>query len=242
MLSLTLGIQQFTTAMADETFPSTKFLSAEGQTSERRKVRKGTQSCWECKRRKVRCTFAAPRDVTCEGCKRRGTGCVSQEFPHVRIPTSTSSTTQVGDRLGRVEALVEQLVQNADTSGMLNHPQHLPPRQRQYLQGQLSSSTSDSPSTDGGAPTAGVSTPTRCALGVAVFLGEPRLETVVRIASTTLSPCIPNTAKVWPTSRGACQDQAALVGHTHCPGAEHAASRSVRDIMLRPSRGMAQSA
>ncbi|CAH0051868.1 unnamed protein product [Clonostachys solani] len=46
----------------------------------RRKIRKGTQSCWECKRRKIRCTFAAPADTTCDGCRSRRTKCVSQEF------------------------------------------------------------------------------------------------------------------------------------------------------------------
>jgi hypothetical protein len=100
--------------MADASLPSYRFpLGLAGERSERRKVRKGTSSCWECKRRKIRCTFAAPRDVTCDGCKRRGIICTSQEFPCVVIPTSTSGTSsarQVGDRLGRVEALVEQLV------------------------------------------------------------------------------------------------------------------------------------
>ncbi|CAG9984991.1 unnamed protein product [Clonostachys byssicola] len=46
----------------------------------RRKIRKGTQSCWECKRRKIRCTFATPADTTCDGCRSRRTKCVSQEF------------------------------------------------------------------------------------------------------------------------------------------------------------------
>ncbi|KAJ4183932.1 hypothetical protein NW755_009472 [Fusarium falciforme] len=40
-----------------------------------RKLRKGTQSCWECKRRKARCTFSAATKDVCEGCKRRGTEC-----------------------------------------------------------------------------------------------------------------------------------------------------------------------
>ena len=100
--------------MADASLPSCRFpLGLAGERSERRKVRKGTSSCWECKRRKIRCTFAAPRDVTCDGCKRRGIMCTSQEFPRVVTPTSTSGTSsarQIGDRLGRVEALVEQLV------------------------------------------------------------------------------------------------------------------------------------
>ncbi|KAF2668135.1 putative Zn(II)2Cys6 transcription factor [Microthyrium microscopicum] len=43
----------------------------------RRKVRKGTHSCWECRNRKVKCNFALHHDV-CIPCRRRGTKCVSQ--------------------------------------------------------------------------------------------------------------------------------------------------------------------
>ncbi|KAG9679420.1 hypothetical protein KCU87_g795, partial [Aureobasidium melanogenum] len=46
--------------------------------SKRRKVRKGTQSCWECKRRKVRCVLT---ENICQNCSRRGTVCISQELP-----------------------------------------------------------------------------------------------------------------------------------------------------------------
>ncbi|KAJ5980494.1 hypothetical protein N7481_007792 [Penicillium waksmanii] len=48
----------------------------------RRKVRKGTHSCWECKRRKMKCIFD-PRisRTSCNGCRRRGSSCIGQEFP-----------------------------------------------------------------------------------------------------------------------------------------------------------------
>jgi len=46
----------------------------------RRKVRKGTQSCWECKRRKIRCTFVSPRESVCDSCRSRRVKCISQEF------------------------------------------------------------------------------------------------------------------------------------------------------------------
>ncbi|PWY88062.1 hypothetical protein BO94DRAFT_516518 [Aspergillus sclerotioniger CBS 115572] len=79
-----------------------------GPLAKRRKIRKGTSSCWECKRRKIRCTFSASSDETCIGCQRRGTKCLSQEFPD-----QTSGEGQpIGDRIGRVEALVNQLVKN----------------------------------------------------------------------------------------------------------------------------------
>ncbi|KAF2799374.1 hypothetical protein K505DRAFT_371004 [Melanomma pulvis-pyrius CBS 109.77] len=81
----------------------------------RRKIRKGTQSCWECKRRKMRCTFAAPTESICDGCKRRCTRCISQEFPDELTPSM-----HVTGRLGQVEALVEQLVKKADLSPYQN--------------------------------------------------------------------------------------------------------------------------
>ncbi|KAK7183549.1 hypothetical protein DPSP01_008451 [Paraphaeosphaeria sporulosa] len=59
----------------------------------RRKIRKGTQSCWECKRRKTKCIFAAPGDAACVGCRSRGTTCLSQGF-HEEVSTSTKKATQ----------------------------------------------------------------------------------------------------------------------------------------------------
>ncbi|KAF4982779.1 hypothetical protein FZEAL_1680 [Fusarium zealandicum] len=35
--------------------------------NKRKRLRKGTQSCWECKRRKARCTFSADTQDVCEG-------------------------------------------------------------------------------------------------------------------------------------------------------------------------------
>ncbi|QIW96759.1 hypothetical protein AMS68_002277 [Peltaster fructicola] len=50
----------------------------------RRGLRKGTHSCWECKRRKMRCVADASvtrGPTVCQGCRRRGSACVSQEVP-----------------------------------------------------------------------------------------------------------------------------------------------------------------
>ncbi|KAF2630544.1 hypothetical protein BU25DRAFT_335593 [Macroventuria anomochaeta] len=49
--------------------------------SKRRRVRKGTHSCWECKRRKVKCLLDPIDHSICNGCRRRGTKCISQEYP-----------------------------------------------------------------------------------------------------------------------------------------------------------------
>lgn len=76
----------------------------------RKRLRKGTRSCWECKRRKVRCLFAGAADVNCQGCRRRGTACISQDLPDDPGPSGhAGNTVGVEERLGRVEALVEHL-------------------------------------------------------------------------------------------------------------------------------------
>ncbi|KAI1459615.1 hypothetical protein F4805DRAFT_419634 [Annulohypoxylon moriforme] len=95
-----------------ETYPSAAEDTSNVPTK-KRKLRKGTQSCWECKRRKIRCTFAAPTDATCDGCKSRQKKCISQEFPDEIAPAKKGA-----DRLDRIESLVEQLAQwdGADTS------------------------------------------------------------------------------------------------------------------------------
>ncbi|KAM6520333.1 hypothetical protein FSOLCH5_005125 [Fusarium solani] len=95
--------------------------AAEVQAPRKRiRVRKGTKSCWECKRRKIRCTFAASADMRCTGCKRRRTACVSQEFPDepaAFCSTNNDGSPAYGDRLGRLEASVEQLVKSSGANG-----------------------------------------------------------------------------------------------------------------------------
>ncbi|PVH95581.1 hypothetical protein DM02DRAFT_600670 [Periconia macrospinosa] len=74
--------------------------------AKRRKLRKGTHSCWECRRRKVKCTFASAEDAVCITCRRRGAQCASQTtafderlvsslVTHVSIPTPVSAVDSV---------------------------------------------------------------------------------------------------------------------------------------------------
>lgn len=85
----------------------------------KRKLRKGTQSCWECKRRKIRCTFAAPTDATCDGCKSRQTRCISQEFP------DEAATRKGANRLNRIESLVEELIQRDSSDTLRPKPDEI---------------------------------------------------------------------------------------------------------------------
>ncbi|KAJ5908180.1 hypothetical protein N7495_000862 [Penicillium taxi] len=78
--------------------------------AKRRKLRKGTQSCWECKRRKVRCVFTLPSNIICDNCQRRNTTCIGQEHPDQ--PRVSSIHDPIEDRLGRVEDFIQQLAKN----------------------------------------------------------------------------------------------------------------------------------
>lgn len=88
----------------------------------RRKIRRGTISCWECKRRKIRCAFASPVDTVCNGCQRRGTKCISQDLPDHPEPPHSESLREMGSRMSRMEALIERLTARLDgeprTSGV----------------------------------------------------------------------------------------------------------------------------
>ncbi|KAK9792101.1 hypothetical protein AB5N19_07747 [Seiridium cardinale] len=81
--------------------------------AKRRKVRKGTRSCWECKGRKVRCTYMTDNDTVCEGCFRRGTDCISQELPEQPL-APVERRRQMGNRMIRVEKLIEKLVKGPE--------------------------------------------------------------------------------------------------------------------------------
>ncbi|KAK1982981.1 hypothetical protein LZ30DRAFT_688017 [Colletotrichum cereale] len=75
--------------------------------AKKRKVRKGTRSCWQCRKRKIRCEFTSNEEETCDGCQTRGTVCVSQEF----ADQEQSGPPERGlvQRLGRLEELMMKL-------------------------------------------------------------------------------------------------------------------------------------
>ncbi|KAK7408702.1 hypothetical protein QQX98_009118 [Neonectria punicea] len=90
--------------------------------AKRRKVRKGTRSCWECRRRKIKCEFNADEDAVCVGCVARDSRCVSQEEVVEPAPTPDRRLAQ---RLGRLEELMEKIVNNT-TAAEDPAPQKIP--------------------------------------------------------------------------------------------------------------------
>ncbi|KAF9882492.1 hypothetical protein CkaCkLH20_00528 [Colletotrichum karsti] len=75
--------------------------------AKKRKVRKGTRSCWQCRKRKIRCEFADDDEQTCAGCKVRGTSCLSQEF--IDDEPTGPPERGVAQRLARLEELMVKL-------------------------------------------------------------------------------------------------------------------------------------
>lgn len=62
-----------------------------------RKLRKDTHSCWECKRRKMRCVFEpAVNPSVCYGCLRRGSACIGQDSSDGAQRTISTTPRRVG--------------------------------------------------------------------------------------------------------------------------------------------------
>ena len=94
-------------------------------TVKRRKIRKGTFSCWECKHRKARCEFKPVSSSSCVTCHRRGLPCISQEFADP-ADSNHNRHGEVEDRIVHVEALVSRLVEerSVQQSQLSQGPSH----------------------------------------------------------------------------------------------------------------------
>lgn len=89
----------------------------------KRSLRKGTHSCWACKRRKEKCSFDDGGDV-CTGCLRRGTKCISQHFADddARETADVNPATATAARLQRIEDMVAQLASQILSQRQSNQP------------------------------------------------------------------------------------------------------------------------
>ncbi|KAI9695774.1 MAG: hypothetical protein M1820_008446 [Bogoriella megaspora] len=76
-----------------------------------KKMRKGTHSCYECRRRKIRCIFSPDSPSVCTECFARGSKCVDQENAEVDI-SSLDNRKNLRERVAKLEALVQALSQD----------------------------------------------------------------------------------------------------------------------------------
>lgn len=76
-------------------------------------MRKGTKSCLECRRRKIKCNFEPGRTAVCNECYARGSTCIDQEHADVQAlnqPISDQSSYSLRERVSQLEDLVKQVL------------------------------------------------------------------------------------------------------------------------------------
>ncbi|KAF1845758.1 uncharacterized protein K460DRAFT_377112 [Cucurbitaria berberidis CBS 394.84] len=76
----------------------------------RKKMRKGTHSCFECRRRKIRCIFQADNPDVCSECFARGSRCIDQEQANPEVVVDHRKNLR--ERVSRLEALVDTLLED----------------------------------------------------------------------------------------------------------------------------------
>ncbi|OAL53328.1 hypothetical protein IQ07DRAFT_357498 [Pyrenochaeta sp. DS3sAY3a] len=75
----------------------------------RKKMRKGTHSCFECRRRKIRCIFQPDNPDVCSECFARGSRCIDQENANPEIVVDHRKNLR--ERVSRLEALIDTLLE-----------------------------------------------------------------------------------------------------------------------------------
>ncbi|KAK7606993.1 hypothetical protein BKA81DRAFT_408717 [Phyllosticta paracitricarpa] len=76
----------------------------------RKRMRKGTHSCFECRRRKIRCIYSDDHPGQCTECFARGSKCVDQE--HAESDAVVDNRKNLRERVAKLEALVEALLED----------------------------------------------------------------------------------------------------------------------------------
>ncbi|KAF3041413.1 hypothetical protein E8E11_002384 [Didymella keratinophila] len=76
----------------------------------RKKMRKGTHSCFECRRRKIRCIFQSDNPDVCSECFARGSRCIDQESANPEVIVDHRKNLR--ERVSRLEALVDSLLED----------------------------------------------------------------------------------------------------------------------------------
>ena len=88
----------------------------------RKKMRKGTRSCLECRRRKIKCTFEPGRTAVCNECYARGSTCIDQEHGDVQSYAQTTTTDQssysLRERVTQLEGLVKDVLHRIPDNGI----------------------------------------------------------------------------------------------------------------------------
>ncbi|KAL7921300.1 hypothetical protein ACQKWADRAFT_296091 [Trichoderma austrokoningii] len=150
-----------------------------------RKTRKGTRSCWECKRRKIKCIFSSGNSATCVWCLSHNSACISQQYQDDSSDHSRSQN--MDERMLRVESLLERVLERLET-GARNTKTTEP--------SEHATTTEDSTGIDV-VNTASISAPSSTSNVVSVFRSAPFM---LEIGGQELSTSTPSTSNTttWP--------------------------------------------
>ena len=86
----------------------------------RKKMRKGTKSCLECRRRKIKCTFEPGSTAVCKECYARGSTCIDQEHGDLQAVNPVAATDQtysLRERVTQLEGLVKEVLNRLPYGG-----------------------------------------------------------------------------------------------------------------------------
>ena len=86
-------------------------------------MRKGTHSCFECRRRKIRCIFSPDNPSICTECFARGSRCVDQE--HADSDVVVDQRKNLRERVARLEMLVNSLMEETSDTKAADPRLHL---------------------------------------------------------------------------------------------------------------------
>ncbi|KAL0254684.1 hypothetical protein SLS55_009206 [Diplodia seriata] len=81
----------------------------------RKRMRKGTHSCFECRRRKIRCISSDEHPGECTECFARGSRCIDQE--NADPDAIVDNRKNLRERVAKLEALIESLLDDRSAAG-----------------------------------------------------------------------------------------------------------------------------
>jgi len=109
--------------------PAGNFADATGR---HKPVRKGTRSCIECRRRKIRCFWPSEAE-NCDPCAARGTRCTAQTHSQPRV-TATKKNKTLREKIRELEATINNILNRTDDGGIASA---LPDNQRHIDMAQI---------------------------------------------------------------------------------------------------------
>lgn len=84
-------------------------------------MRKGTHSCLECRRRKIRCNYE-PNATTCTRCISKRLNCVEQEYGDAKA-LGADKRKSMRERTSELEGMITQILTKLDSNGPTTGPQ-----------------------------------------------------------------------------------------------------------------------